>query len=422
MWPRHRVSPVPWLEFYIATQSCCSLVVEIRPAADLVGDTMNITFLSNYFNHHQSALCNALNEKAEAFHFIATSEMRAERKQLGYGTVSPEYVIRAHDSQENTALSLRRIEESDITIIGSAPEQLIAARKKAGKLIFRYMERPLRKGPEPLKYLPRLIRWNMRSPATKPIYLLCASAYTSGDYAQFGMFRNRAFKWGYYTQTIEYDDTELLFQKKNSRKILWVARFLPLKHPEMVLEVARRLREEGIAYELDFIGTGELEPWVQSRIESLGLESCVHLLGAMKPEQVRQHMETAGIFLATSDRQEGWGAVVNEAMNSGCAVVASHAMGSVPYLIENEKNGLIFQSENIDMLYEKVKSLLERPDRQQELGRQAYETITTLWNAEVAAQRLIALSERILAGEKHPDLFESGPCSRAEILHDEWVQ
>ena len=63
---------------------------------------------------------------------------------------------------------------------------------------------------------------------------------------------------------------------------------------------------------------------------------------------------------------------------------------------------------------------MDNPDEQERLGRAAYETITGLWNAEVAAQRVITLSEHLLAGEKYPDLFEEGPCSRAEIVKDNW--
>jgi glycosyltransferase involved in cell wall biosynthesis len=45
------------------------------------------------------------------------------------------------------------------------------------------------------------------------------------------------------------------------------------------------------------------------------------------------------VFIFTSDRNEGWGAVLNEAMGSGCAVVAADLIGSVPYLIEHKKMG-----------------------------------------------------------------------------------
>ena len=43
-----------------------------------------------------------------------------------------------------------------------------------------------------------------------------------------------------------------------------------------------------------------------------------------------------------------------------------------------------------------------------------------LWNAEIAAKRLIELSEAILGGEKKPNLFADGPCSKAEIIREDW--
>ena len=107
-------------------------------------------------------------------------------------------------------------------------------------------------------------------------------------------------------------------------------------------------------------------------------------------------------------------------MNSGCAVVASHAIGSVPFLLKHNKNGLIYRSGDVDGLYENVKYLMDTPGEQERLGKAAYETITGLWNAEVAAERLINLSEHLLAGEKYPDLYRTGPCSRAEIIKDDW--
>ena len=88
--------------------------------------------------------------------------------------------------------------------------------------------------------------------------------------------------------------------------------------------------------------------------------------------------------------------------------------------MENNKNGLIYRSGDVDMLYEKIKYLLDNPSEQVRMGKAAYETITKLWNANVAAERVIKLSEKILSGDKHPNLYENGPCSRAEIIKDDW--
>ena len=125
------------------------------------------------------------------------------------------------------------------------------------------------------------------------------------------------------------------------------------------------------------------------------------------------------IFLFTSDRNEGWGAVLNEAMNSGCAVVASHAIGSVPFLIDNGKNGLIYRSGEIQDLYEKVKYLIENWNKAEEIGKNAYGTLVGLWNAEIAAERFKRLVQEIKAGNT-TDLFEDGPCSNAAVFKGGW--
>ena len=373
---------------------------------------MKIVLVSNYFNHHQRPLSDALCRLTEdSFYFIETMPMRQERRELGYGWDDlPDYVVTAYRSEHDRQRSMELILDADAVIAGSAPEAYLKQRIREGKLIFRYSERPLKQGPEPLKYIPRLLRWNLRNPAGKPIYLLAASAYAAGDYARFRLFRNRAYRWGYFPETKNGGYPS----KKEEKTILWVGRFLDWKHPDDAVRAALKLKDEGCVFRLCFVGTGQMEQQLHSMVKDLGLEAYVSFLGSMKPEQVREHMERASVFLFTSDQQEGWGAVVNEAMNSGCAVVASHAAGCVPYLLKDGENGLIYQSGNVDMLVQKIRVLLEHPDECSRMGQAARETILNTWNAETAAQRLIALSEHILAGEICPDIYRIGPCSRAE--------
>lgn len=339
---------------------------------------------------------------------------------MGYGEDNvPKYVLNANLNRETYVHCMELLRRADVVIAGSAPQKMLQPRIREGKLLFRYSERPLKNGPEWGKYLPRMMRWHLWNPPGKPIYMLCASAYTLGDYSRFGLFRNRAYRWGYFTETKQYS-VDALFAKKSSRSFLWVGRLLPWKHPEHVVEAVRRLRDEGYEFDVTIIGMGELESQLKHMISQYDLENRIRLMGAMKPQQVRRFMEEAGIFLFTSDRQEGWGAVLNESMNSGCAVIASHAIGSAPFLIKDGVNGLLYESNNVDMLYQQMKYLLEQPAKQEQLGRAAYGTITEEWNAEMAAMRLLQLAERILAGEKTPNIFPSGPCSKAEIIQEGW--
>ena len=131
------------------------------------------------------------------------------------------------------------------------------------------------------------------------------------------------------------------------------------------------------------------------------------------------HSKHCEIFLFTSDRNEGWGAVLNESMNSGCAVVSSHAIGSTPFLLEDSKNGLIYKNGDIADLYNKVKYLLDNPEKRRLLGKNAYDSILTLWNPRVAAERFLVIAKQVLEA-KATDVFFEGPCSSARRLKDDW--
>ncbi len=378
---------------------------------------MKLVFLSNWFNHHQAALSDALWRETEGqYLFVETQPMPREQAQLGYPWLQRSYVVPLSGNEETV---LQAIREADGVIAGSAPEWLIQKRIQSGKLLFRYAERPLRNGLEPLKYLPRLLRWHWRNPGSKPIYLLCASGYTAGDYGKFGLFRGKAFCWGYFP-AFQPQEEAVLFSRKRTAEILWCGRFLELKHPEAALHAALRLKQAGYAFVLNFLGSGEKEPALHREAEGLGLGDCIRFLGPQPAEQVRREMEQAGIFLFTSDRREGWGVVLNEAMNSGCAVIASHAIGSVPFLLKHGENGLVYPSGEDAALFDCLRYLLDHPEQQRRLGAAAYRTIREGWTAELAARRLMVLTKALLEGKNGQDLFSEGPCSPAEKRNEDW--
>ena len=381
---------------------------------------MKLALVSNYYNHHQAPFSEALRDRCESFAFVSSVEMRQERKALGYGTDTPSFVIPSHLSPEAHALAETAIMEADAIITGSAPEELIAPRIRAGKLTFRYSERPFKTEPGLLRLAKNLVRMRRHNPRHSPVYLLCAGAYVSSDYARVGLFRDRSYRWGYFPRTHRYDISALL-ASKDPQRILWCGRFLDWKHPDDAIEVARILRDRGVPFSLDMIGTGEMADRLAQLISAYGLSDSVHLLGSMKPEEVRRHMEQASIFLFTSDRKEGWGAVLNEAMNSGCASVASHACGSTPYLATHGKNAMVYSSGNVEQLAEYTEQLLLDSTLARALGEQAYRTVADEWNADEAARRLLLLAERIAAGDPRPELFSSGPCSLAPLMRDDWL-
>ena len=386
---------------------------------------MKITFFSNFLNHHQIPFCKEMYECiGEDFKFVATEPVPEERLNMGYHDMSTQYpfALNTYSSKKTYEEAVKLGNESDVVIIGSAPKLFIENRLKANKLTFYYMERIFKKGrhrilnPKTLSYL----LLNHSRHRNKNLYMLCASAYTSADFNLVGAYRNKAYKWGYFPEVKKYDLNELMSLKKQNKipKLLWVGRLLSLKHPDDVIKLGKALRENGYKFSLDIIGAGPMEFQLKNMIKESNLQNEVKLLGSMKPEEVREHMEKANIFLFTSDFNEGWGAVLNESMNSGCGIVASHAIGSVPFLLKNKTNGLIYKNGDINHLYQNVEYLLDNEEERYQMGINAYKTLHDSWNAEEAAKRVIKLSQGLLNG--NVPVFKDGPCSIAENISQKY--
>lgn len=372
---------------------------------------MRIAFISNYYNHHQAPLCDCfLQIPGVDFTFIATTKVPQERIQFGYLHQFDHFAYyREAIEPRDIAAAEQLCFDSDVVIIGSAPFYFVKRRLQAKKLTFAYNERLFKQG---FWRHPGDIYRAVRAytlPGNQNFYQLCASAYTAGDSNRVFAFPGRKLRWGYFPE-VKPQNISALTEQKEQGTLLWVGRFLKLKHPENAVEVARRLKMEGIPYRLSMIGGGEEESNIRSLIQKYDLEDHIQLLGTMSPEQVRVHMERSQVFLFTSDFNEGWGAVLNEAMNSGCAVVANQAIGSAPYLLKHGENGFIYQNGDLEALYQYTKKLLTDRDLAEKFGKSAYCTIAESWSADVAVQRLYNFAQARLAGGSLP-CYPDGPMS-----------
>lgn len=380
---------------------------------------MQIVFVSNFMNHHQLPLSNQmLDIEGVEYWFVATEDIPQERKNMGYHDMNSQYpfVIRAYENDKQKDKALKLCEEASVVIHGSAPHEFIKKRLKQKKLTFKYSERIYKKSPAMWTMPLRFVKYYWENTRHNNLYLLCSSAYTAYDYSRTRTFIGKTYKWGYFPEIHTYDNIETLVSNKIENTILWAGRLIDWKHPEAVIEVARRLMADGFEFAINIVGTGIMENELKNVVENDGMGKYVHFLGAMSPEEVRKHMINSQIYLFTSDKKEGWGAVLNEAMNSGCSVVASNAIGSVPFLMKDGINGLIYESDDMDMLYQKVKYLLENPMKQKVFGINAYQTMKDTWNANIAAKRFVQLSKKLMKQDRESNLFDEGPCSKAEII------
>lgn len=370
-------------------------------------------------SHHQFFLSEELYKKTNGeYVFIATEPITEERIKLGWPKIKAPYIVELTEKNEEDILSM--IMEADVVIIGSAPYRLVKKRIRAGKLTFTYGERPYKKEPSLLTLLVHRLRYTSQYHYPN-VYRLCASAFSPLDYARTNTFVGKSYRWGYFPEVKVYDNFESMYNDKIPNSILWCGRLIDWKHPEVAVSVAQRLKHEGIAFKMDIIGSGYMYEEIAELIKLQKLDSEVTLHSSMTPEKIREYMEKSAIYLFTSDRQEGWGAVLNEAMNSGCAVVANSAIGAVPFLLKDKVNGYIYEDGLIDKVYQKVKGLMENNELRSKVSINAYETMKDIWNPKIAAERLLQLVNGIMR-HSNTELYDEGPCSLAPIIKNDWFE
>lgn len=379
---------------------------------------MTITFVSNYINHHQLPFCDALyGMLGKDFCFIQTIPMETERIAMGWGLDVTEipYVRCLYEDEYECR---KKIAESDVVLFGWTQRADIEKdRLESGKLTIRISERIYREG-----------QWKAVSPRgliakynehikyrNKDVYLLCAGAYTASDFHLIGAYPDKMFKWGYFPKTRIYPEGQLEnMKKKGALQLVWAGRFIPLKHPEYVVKLAMALKERGYDFGIHMLGSGEMEQDIKQQATQLGLSDRFIFYGYTEPEKVRDVMERCHIHLFTSNHLEGWGAVVNEGMNSGCVEVANSQVGAVPYLIEHGVNGLTFPDNSYQEMEKLVIDLFDNWEERKQMGYAAYRTIVNEWNSEHAAAVLMNFVEGYMAGKMV--LPKSGPLSPAPVI------
>ena len=385
---------------------------------------MKITMISNYINHHQIPFSNALYEKlGNDYHFIQTEPMEEERIQMGWGVEAEKipYVVFLDKQLE---LCKRLIEESDLLLVGwMEREDLIANRLNSNKLTIRISERLYREGQWKAISPKGLIRKYKEhtSHRKQPVYLLCAGAYVPSDFSIVKAYPEKMYRFGYFPEFKEFTKEQLQKmhvwgEKKNQEEIqiVWAGRFIPLKHPEFAIKLAENLKKQGYKFHIHMVGGGELEGELKQTVKQKELQDKITFYGFLKPAQVRKVMEKCHIHLFTSNFLEGWGAVVNEGMNSGCVEVANVEVGAAPFLIQHGKNGLVYRDGNYEDMEKQIRYLLDNPKEASGMGMAAYETIATQWNAPEAAKRLMKFCEDWKRGQI--ELPKEGPFSAAPVV------
>lgn len=380
---------------------------------------MNIVFFSNFLNHHQALVADELYQQTDGHYtFVEVMPIPEWLIKSGYPDYSRKpYLLQAWINEETMKTARHLAVEADVALF--AGFEVLEFEKYrlslTNKITFDVSERWLKRGLLNL-FSPRILQlfWAYKKGnwVNKPVYKLCSSAFAADDHRRLNMYQDKCFKWGYFTNvSLAVDCKQKSIPYNKFVRLMWCARFLKWKHPELPIKLAASLRKKGYNFHIDMYGTGAKLREMKALATKLEVNSVLTFHGNKSNADILQEMRAHDIFLFTSDKNEGWGAVANEAMSQGCVLVGADSIGSVPYLVTDGVNGLIFQSCNFKMFEQKVISLIEDEEYRHNLSLNGIKTMQYIWSPQNAARSLLQLIDDL---EKRRNLsILNGPCSIA---------
>jgi glycosyltransferase involved in cell wall biosynthesis len=181
----------------------------------------------------------------------------------------------------------------------------------------------------------------------------------------------------------------------DSRQILFVGRLVPMKGADILIRACAMLHQRGYAFQLFVIGDGPQHRYLQGLARDLGIGHIVHFLGSQPVDIVYDRLLQASVFALpcriANDKEvmDGIPVALIEAMASGTPVISTPVSG-VPELIQNGRNGLLVEPENVEELCDAICCLWQMdPEHLNYLIKQARETVEGLHDIRSTVDEII---------------------------------
>lgn len=181
----------------------------------------------------------------------------------------------------------------------------------------------------------------------------------------------------YYGTDVQHFYTERKHQNKEIVRFLIISGFTPQKGHKYLIKAFSEACKENNNIRLSIVGAGPLEGEINNQVRELNLESVIDLPGAVVygSDNHLAYFKSHDVFVHPSvtdvngDKEGIPGAVV-EAMAAGLPIITTYHAG-IPYIIEDERDGLLVPEENIVLLKEGMLRLANDAELRQILSDNA---------------------------------------------------
>ena len=356
---------------------------------------MKFIFYQNMLSIHQHALLTALAKRHEVT-LVAEQTNLAFRNASGWK--APDFpgcrVVVSPD--EVTLRGLAKTEEAVHVFTGL----------RGFAMVKRALQYSLVKNVLRIAYVEPLDTLGWKAPLRKLLYRLSSHRYNmsirgflcTGEtgvncYRRAGFDPNKLFEFGYFT------NPPLLIDDCGGCSELPSVVFVgTLNRGKNVLALAEALVDLRAEFDTaDFIGKGALKDRV---LEIIGQAPNIYYLGSVDNSQIGGLMGRHDILVLPS-LYDGWGAVVNEALQCGCRVVVSDNCGAAS-LIEGSSRGTVYSNRRKNGLKDALRREFGRGRSTPDMRREIRDWSARCISGTAAAEYLERIVECVANGAERP--------------------
>ena len=223
----------------------------------------------------------------------------------------------------------------------------------------------------------------------------CAFVVAISSYGRSQLYRLVEHEYWSKVQVV-YCGLESAFRTRPSssppaaRRLVCVGRLCEQKGQLLLVEAARQLATQGVAFELILVGDGELRPNIEALIKRYKLEATVRITGRISSDELQEQIIAARALVLPSFA-EGLPMVIMEAMALKRPVISTFVAG-IPELVHPGEHGWLVPAGDVEALGEAMRACLELSTQNLErMGEASHKRALERHNVDTQAAQLAAL-------------------------------
>lgn len=272
------------------------------------------------------------------FRYVYVEPFLADRVKLGWGKGDLAGWCVPYQGNEEL------VEKAEVLYCGIRDIGLFERRAKCGRVTYCTTERWFKPicglcgrvrmlAPPYFRMARRFVKWLNDDANAR---YLAIGPWAEKDIRWLGANSGKVVPWGYFVEPGGTADRGLAEwpKTKGELHLLWVGRLLGWKRVDDIVravrmhENRRRTDDSLPKVTLDIYGDGVEKKKIGRLVARLGLDENARLHPSVPIADVRKLMREHDVYVLASNFNEGWGAVVSEALEEGMRVIGTYEAGA----------------------------------------------------------------------------------------------